>query len=67
MEYVKRDEINVYIKCMDTYCNKKVLTDCCYEGCGKSVMDDVKREKCVHKVDGHMHKNKSTYSLLLSR
>ena len=22
-------------------------------------MDDVKRDKCVHKVDGNMHKNKS--------
>ena len=28
-------------------------------------MEDVKRDKCVHKVTGHMHKNKSTYFLLL--
>ena len=30
-------------------------------------MEDVKRDKCVHKVDGHMHKKKSTYFLLLCR
>ena len=30
-------------------------------------MKDVKRDKNIHKVDGHMHKNKSTYWLLLCR
>ena len=30
-------------------------------------MVDVKRDKCVHKVDEHMHKHKSTYRLLLYR
>ena len=33
----------------------------------EGVMEDVKINKCVHKVDGHMNKNKSTYSLLLYR
>ena len=27
-------------------------------------MEDVKRDHCVHKVDGHMHKNKCSYSVL---
>ena len=30
-------------------------------------MADVKIDKCVHKVDGHMNKNKNTYSLLLCK
>ena len=46
----------------------RVLTGCCYAGsCEEGVMEDVKREKCVHKVDVHIHKNKSTYQLLLCR
>ena len=37
----------------------RVLTPCCCEGSGEEgVMEDVKRDKCVHKVTGHMHKNK---------
>ena len=44
----------------------RVLTNCCYAGSGeKIVMEDAKRHKCVHKVDRHMHKNKTTYFLLL--
>ena len=30
-------------------------------------MEDVKRDKCVHKVDVNMHKNKITYHLFLCR
>ena len=30
-------------------------------------MEDVKRDKCVNKADGHVHKNKSTYFLFLCR
>ena len=44
----------------------RVLTSCCFAGSvEEGVMEDAKRDKCVHKVNGHMHKNKSTYSLLL--
>ena len=44
---------------MDGHMHKKVLTSCCCAGSGEEgVMDDVKRDKCVHKMDGHMHKNK---------
>ena len=58
----------MYIKWMDTCIKRRVLTSCYCAGSGKKgVMEDVKREKCVHKVDGHMHKNKSTYILLLCR
>ena len=56
----------MYIKWMDTCIKTKVLTSCCCEGNGEEgVMEDVKRDKCVHKVDEHMHKNKRTYRLLL--
>ena len=58
----------MYIKWTDTSINTRVLTFCCCAGSGEEgVMEDVKRETCVHKVDGHMHKHKSTYSLLLCR
>ena len=58
----------MHIKWMDTFIKTRVLTDCCCAGGGEEgVMEDVKRDKCVHEVDGHMHKNKSTYSLLLCR
>ena len=58
----------MYIKWMDTCIKTRVLTDCCCKGsCEKGVMEDVKRDKCVNKVDGHMHKNKSTHILLLCR
>ena len=58
----------MYIKWMDTCIKTRVLTICCCAGSGEeSVMEDVKRDKCVHEEDGHMHKNKSTYFLLLCR
>ena len=58
----------MYIKRMDTCIKTRVLTSCCCADSGdEGVMEDVKRDKCGHKVDGHMHKNKSTYSLLLCR
>ena len=58
----------MYIKWMDTCIKIRVLTGCCFASSGKEgVMEDVKRDKCAHKVDGQMHKNKSTYSLLLCR
>ena len=53
---------------MDTCIETRVLTGCCCAGSGEEgVMEDVKRDKYVDKVDGYMHKNKSTYSLLLCR
>ena len=67
MEDVKRDKC-VHIKWMETCIKTRVLTTCCCAGNGKEgVMEDVKRDICAHKVDGHMHKNKSTYCLLLYR
>ena len=42
---------------MDTFIKTSVLTDCCCAGSGEEgVMEDVKRDKCVHEVDGHMQK-----------
>ena len=56
----------MHIKWMDTCIKTGVLTVCCCAGSGEEVvMEDVKRDKCVHKVDGHMNKNRSTYRLLL--
>ena len=47
--------------------HKKVLTSCCCAGIGeKGVMEDVKRDKRAHEVDGLMYK-KRTYHLLLCR
>ena len=47
------------MKWMDTCINTRVLTDCCCTGSGEEgVMENIKGDKCVHKVDGHMHKNK---------
>ena len=47
---------------------KRVLTICCCAGSGEEgVMEDVKTDKYVFKVERHMHQNKSTYSLLLWR
>ena len=44
---------------MDICIKTRVLTDCCCAGSGEEgVMENVKREKCVHKVDGHMHKKR---------
>ena len=56
------------MKLMDTCIKTRVLTHCCCAGSDEEgVMENVKIDKCVHKVDGHMPKNKSTYSLLLCR
>ena len=53
---------------MDKCIKTRVLTSCHCAGSGEEgVMEDVKRDKCIHKVDGHIHKNKSTYILLLCR
>ena len=53
---------------MNTCIKIRVLTFCCCAGSGvEGVMEDVKRDKCVYKVDEHMHKNKCTYFLLLCR
>ena len=58
----------MYIKWMDTCIKTRALTGCCCAGSGEEgVMEDVKRDECVHKVDGHINKNKSTYRLLLCR
>ena len=58
----------MYIKWMKTCIKTKVHTACCCASSGEEgVMEDVKRDKCVHKDDVHMHKNKSTYNLLLCR
>ena len=58
----------MYIKWMDTYIKTRVLTSCCCAGSGEEgVMEDVKIDKCVDKVDRYMNKNKSTYFLLLCR
>ena len=58
----------MYIKWMDTCIKTRVLTRCfCASSGEEGVMEDVKRNTCVHKVTGHMHKNKSTYPLLLCR
>ena len=58
----------MYKNWTDTCIKTRVLTSCCCAGSGEEgVMEDVKREKCVHKVDGDMDKNKSTYRLLLCR
>ena len=51
---------------MDICIKMTVLTDCCCTGSGKEgAMEDIKRQKGVNKVDGHMQKDKSTYTLLL--
>ena len=58
----------MHIKWMDTCIKTRVLTSCCCAGSGgEGVMENVKSNKCGNKVDGHMHKNKSTYWLLLCR
>ena len=44
------------MKWMDTCIKTKVLTDCCCVGSGEEgVIEDIKTEKFVHEVDGHMH------------
>ena len=55
-------DTNVYIKWMNKCIKTRVLTSSCCAGSGEEgVMEDVKRDKCVHEVDRHMHKNMSTY------
>ena len=52
----------MYIKWMETCIKTRVLTSCCCAGSGEEGdMEDVKRDKRVHKVNGHIHKNKSVY------
>ena len=56
------------MKWRETCIKTRVLTGCCCAGSGKEgVMEIVKRDKCVYEMDGNMHKNKSTYLLLLYR
>ena len=44
---------------MDTCIKTLVLTRCCGAGNGEEgVMEDVKGDKYVHKVKGHMHKTR---------
>ena len=39
----------MHIKWMDTCIKTRVLTSCCFAGSGEEgVMEDVKRDKCVH-------------------
>ena len=39
----------------------RVLTVCCCAGSGEEgVMENVKRDKCVHNMNGHIHKNRNT-------
>ena len=46
----------------------RVLTSCCGAGSGEEGdMEDVNKDKYVYKMEGHMHKKKSTYRLLLCR
>ena len=43
----------MHIKWMDTCIKTRVLTACCCTGIGEEgVMEDVKRDKCAHKVHG---------------
>ena len=47
----------MYINWMDTCIKTIVLTRFFCAGSGEEgVMEDVKRDKCVHKVDGHVDK-----------
>ena len=54
----------MYIKLMDPCIKMRVLTLCCCAGSGEEgVMEDIKRDKCVHEVDKHMNQNKSIFIL----
>ena len=56
------------MKWKDICIKTKALTPfCCAGSCEEGVMEDVKTDKYIFKVEGHMHQNKSTYSLLLWR
>ena len=58
----------MYMKWMNTCIKTRVLTDCCCSHSGREgVMENIKKDKCVHKVTGHMHKNMNTYWLLFWR
>ena len=49
---------------MDTCIKTGILTGYCCAGSGEEgIIEDAKKHKCVHKVDGHMHKNRSIYLL----
>ena len=54
----------MYTKWINRCIKTRVLTNCCAGSGEEGVMEDVSRDKCVHKVDGDMHKNKSAYSVL---
>ena len=42
----------MYIKWIDTCMKTQVFTRCCCAGSDeKGVMEDIRRNKCVHKVD----------------
>ena len=41
---------------MDTWIKTRVLTACCCAGSGEGVMEDIKRDKGTHNINGHMHK-----------
>ena len=56
----------MYIKWMYTCIKTILLTICCCAYSGEEgVMEDVKRDKCVHKVDGHMHKKRYLLSVVV--
>ena len=49
----------MHTKWMDTCITIRVLTPCCCAGSGEEgVMEDVKRDKCAHKVDGPCKKTR---------
>ena len=49
-------ETNLHINGVETCLKTRVLTSCCFAGSGEeSVMEEVKRDKRVHKVDGHRY------------
>ena len=68
MEDVKRDKRVHKVDGHRYIYETRILTFCCCAGSGEqSVMEDVKRDKCALKMCGNLHKNKSTYRLLLCR
>ena len=46
----------MYIKWMNTCIKTRTLTDCCCAGSGEDVMEGLKRDKCINKVNEHKHK-----------
>ena len=62
MEDLKRD------KCvrMDMCIKTKVLTICCCSGSDEEcVMEEAKRDKYVHKVDRHIHKQEYLHPVVV--